>query len=218
MPLRDLFEQNREWAGAVEKADPGFFSRLAAMQAPEYLWIGCADSRVPANEIVGLLPGELFVLRNVGNVVVHSDLNCLSVIQFAVEVLGVSHIMVVGHHRCGAVRAALQTDRRMGLIDHWLRHIEDVAVDRADVLAAIPEQNHTDALCELNVIEQMRHVARTNTVRDAWERGTPLHIPGWVYGLSDGLIQDLGLVLSGPDQPAGDVEGAVAAVAARHGA
>ena len=136
MPLRDLFEQNREWAGAVEKADPGFFSRLAAMQAPEYLWIGCADSRVPANEIVGLLPGELFVHRNVGNVVVHSDLNCLSVIQFAVEVLGVSHIMVVGHHRCGAVRAALQTDRRMGLIDHWLRHIEDVAVDRADVLAA----------------------------------------------------------------------------------
>ena len=194
--LADLFGLNRQWAAAMTREDPEFFARLSRQQAPRYLWIGCADSRVPANQIVGLPPGEMFVHRNVANVVVHTDLNCLSTIQFAVDVLRVEHIIVCGHYGCGGVLAALRGDQ-LGLIDNWLRHIQDVQSRhqaRLDGLAGEAEQHHL--LCALNVIEQAVNVSRTTVVRDAWARGQRLTVNGWIYGLRDGLLQDLGIRVS----------------------
>jgi carbonic anhydrase len=192
-----LIENNREWARATAERDPEFFPTLARQQAPEYLWIGCSDSRVPANEIVNLLPGELFVHRNVANVVVHTDLNCLSVMQFAVEVLKVKHILVVGHYGCGGVQAALE-DRRLGLIDNWLRHVQDVAHKHREELDAIPDSAARLArLCELNVAEQVANVCQTTIVQSAWEQGQELTVHGWIYGLKDGLVRDLGVSRSG---------------------
>jgi carbonic anhydrase len=189
-PLQHLFDKNREWAERITAEDPTFFRRLSRLQQPEYLWIGCADSRVPANEIVDLLPGELFVHRNVANIVVHTDLNCLSVMQFAVDVLKVKHVMVVGHYGCGGVQAALER-RRLGLIDNWLRHVVDVHVKHRDHVDAVPEAQRVDRLCELNVIEQVQNVCQTSIAIDAWERGQPLCVHGWVYGLKDGRARDL---------------------------
>ena len=188
--LDELFERNRRWAEATEKRSPGFFTRLLAQQGPKYLWIGCADSRVPANELVDLLPGELFVHRNVANVVAHGDLNCLSVIQFAADVLQVHHIIVVGHSRCGGVIAALE-GRRLGLADNWLRYVQDVRDRHGDWLATVKEGARVDALGELNVIEQARHVCETTVVRDAWARGQELVVHGWFYSLQNGLLKDL---------------------------
>ena len=192
--LPHLFANNRAWAAEMTQHDPDFFERLSRQQAPEYLWIGCADSRVPANEIVGLLPGEMFVHRNVANVVVHSDLNCLSVLQFAIDVLRVRHVIVCGHYGCGGIRAALDKDKH-GLIDNWLRHVQDVQQKYGAELNALDAARHADRLCELNVLEQVRNVARTTVVQDAWARDQPLAIHGWVYGLKDGLLRDLGLSL-----------------------
>jgi carbonic anhydrase len=197
--LAHLFEKNRRWAARTVARDPGFFETLAHQQSPKYLWIGCSDSRVPANEIVDLLPGELFVHRNVANVVVHTDLNCLSVLQYAVEVLRVEHVMVVGHYGCGGVQAAAGT-RSFGLIDNWLRHIQDVRDRHAAALAAIADETaRLDRLCELNVIEQARHVGQTTVVQDAWRRGQALAVHGWIYRLQDGLLRDLGVTATGPD-------------------
>jgi len=197
--LPELFENNLNWAAARVREDPQFFARLAALQAPPYLWIGCSDSRVPANDIVGLLPGELFVHRNVANVVVHSDLNCLSVIQYAVEVLKVRHVMVVGHYGCGGVRAALE-GTQSGLIDNWLRHVQDVRAAHRNLLAALPDPlSRLNRLCELNVLEQAANVCETTIVQDAWARGQPLAVHGWVYGLQDGRLRDLGFAVSKPE-------------------
>jgi carbonic anhydrase len=182
--------------------DPEFFSKLVQQQSPRYLWIGCSDSRVPANQIVGLLPGELFVHRNVANVVVHTDLNCLSVMQFAVDVLKVRHIIVCGHYGCSGVRAALRRDR-IGLSDNWLRHVQDVHVKHADLLArAASEAAAADQLCELNVIEQVSNVCQTTIARDAWERGQELSVHGWIYGIQDGLLRDLNASVSGASEAA----------------
>jgi carbonic anhydrase len=194
---RDLIESNRAWAARRRREDPGFFARLSRQQAPEYLWIGCSDSRVPANEIVGRDPGEMFVHRNVANVVVHSDLNCLSVLQFAIEVLEVRHVIVCGHYGCGGVRAAWQA-APLGAIDCWLRHVQDGASPYRTALEALgDEQQILDRLCELNVLAQVEHVARTNVVQDAWRRGRELTVRGWIYGLGDGLLRELGLCLRG---------------------
>jgi carbonic anhydrase len=191
--LQHLLDNNRNWAAAIHAREPGFFPRLAAQQAPRYLWIGCSDSRVPANEIVDLLPGELFVHRNVANVVVHTDLNCLSVLQYAVDVLRVEHVIVVGHYGCGGVQAAWQ-GRPLGLIDNWLRHVQDVATRHLPLLEALPDDRARVArLCELNVVEQVVHVARTTIVHDAWHRGQPLTLHGWIYGLDDGIVKNLGI-------------------------
>jgi carbonic anhydrase len=191
--LKDLFENNRAWATKMTRQDPEFFTRLSNQQAPTYLWVGCADSRVPANEIVGLAPGELFVHRNVANVVVHADLNCLSVLQFAVEVLKIGHIIVCGHYGCGGVRAALR-DERLGLVDNWLRHVQDVRWKHQAELDGLPtEQQRHDRLCELNVVEQVVNVSQTTVVRDAWARGQSLDVHGWIYDLHDGLLRDLGV-------------------------
>lgn len=195
---QQLFENNRRWAAALTRDDPQFFQRLAEQQAPEYLWIGCADSRVPANEIVGLEPGEIFVHRNVANVVVHTDLNCLSVLQFAVEVLKVRHVLVTGHYGCGGVRAALE-DERHGLVDNWLRHIQDVRELHEPALSALPPEERLDRLCELNVMEQVVNVARTTVAQDAWARGHPLTVRGWIYGLRDGHLRDLGACVDSPE-------------------
>lgn len=196
--LKHLFENNRAWSAEMTRRDPDFFRRLSRQQAPEFLWIGCSDSRVPANEIVGLAPGELFVHRNVANVVVHSDLNCLSVIQFAVDVLRVKHIIVCGHHGCAGVRAAA-CDGRVGLADNWLRHIRDVRLAHRAELDALPDDKaREDRLCELNVLEQVTNVCETTVVRDAWARGQPVAVHGWVYDLADGLLQDLGITVPGP--------------------
>lgn len=195
--IRDLFENNRFWAAEMLGRDPDFFSRLVTQQTPRYLWIGCADSRVAANQIVGLAPGELFVHRNVANLVVHSDLNCLSVLQYAVEVLGVQEIIVCGHYGCGGVRAALDGVSH-GLIDNWVRYVEDVAQRNSAELAALEDPNaRANRLCELNVLEQVRNVARTTIAEEAWRRGQPLRIEGWIYSLADGLLRDLGLSLDG---------------------
>jgi carbonic anhydrase len=195
MPLDRLLQNNRAWAAERVKRDPTFFTRLEKQQAPSFLWIGCSDSRVPANEIVGLDPGELFVHRNVANVVVHTDLNCLSVLQFAVDVLKVNHVIVCGHYGCGGIRAALEKDSH-GLIDNWLRHVQDVARAHDVKLGAIPDFDaRVDRLCELNVIDQVQNVARTTVVQDAWRRGHAVQLHGWVYGLKDGLITDLGISL-----------------------
>jgi carbonic anhydrase len=188
--IPELFANNRAWAAEMVRADPAFFSRLVAQQAPKYMWIGCSDSRVPANEIVGLLPGEMFVHRNVANVVVHTDLNCLTVVQYAVDVLKVEHILVTGHYGCGGVRAALD-DRRYGLIDNWLRHVQDVAQQHDAELALLTGEAKVDRLCELNVAEQVLNTARSTVVQDAWDRGQPLTIHGCVYGLHDGILRDL---------------------------
>ena len=190
--LRELFDQNRAWARDITSRQPDFFLKLSRQQSPRYLWIGCADSRVPANEIVGLAPGELFVHRNVANVVVHTDLNCLSVLQFAVDVLRVGDVIVCGHYGCGGIQAAYRRDS-LGLIDNWLRHVQDVHDRHADMLAAIDrEDDAIDRLCELNVIEQARNVCQTTIVRDAWARGQSLAIHSWIYSLRDGLLRDLG--------------------------
>ena len=188
--IPELFAKNRAWAAEMEREDPGFFSRLVAQQAPRYMWIGCSDSRVPANEIVGLLPGEMFVHRNVANVVVHTDLNCLSALQYAVDVLKVEHILITGHYGCGGVRAALD-DQRYGLIDNWLRHVQDVAQQHEAELAALDGNARVDRLCELNVAEQVLNTARSTVVQDCWDRRQPLSIHGCVYGLHDGIMRDL---------------------------
>jgi carbonic anhydrase len=191
--IHSLIESNRKWALRMTQQDPVFFQRLVNQHAPEYLWIGCSDSRVPANEIVGLLPGELFVHRNVANVVIHTDLNCLSVLQYAVEVLQVKHIIVCGHYGCGGIEAALE-NKKLGLIDNWLRHVQDVQQKHQQRLAeALSEKVLSDALCELHVIEQTVNVCRTTIVREAWERGQHLTVHGWVYSLQDGLVRDLGI-------------------------
>ncbi|MGV3532359.1 MAG: carbonate dehydratase [Chthoniobacteraceae bacterium] len=198
MPSLDhLFEQNRKWAADITAREPDFFKRLAEQQSPEYLWIGCSDSRVPANQIVGLLPGEIFVHRNVANVVVHTDLNCLSVMQYAVDVLKVKHILVVGHYGCGGVQAALEC-RRFGLIDNWLRHVQDVRQKHAELIDSIPDPGvRHDRLCELNVIEQVVHAAQTTVVQEAWARGQKLTVHGWIYSLKDGGARDLQVSVSG---------------------
>jgi len=200
MQLNHLFENNQAWAAEMTRQDPNFFRRLEAQQSPQYLWIGCADSRVPANQIVGLLAGEMFVHRNVANVVVHTDLNCLSAIQYAVEVLLVRHIIICGHYGCGGVLAALQ-DQNLGLIDNWLRHVQDVrAKHRAEIEVLPTEAKQHVRLCELNVIEQVTNVKQTTVVRDAWARGQSLAVHGWIYSLSDGLIRDLGVSVNGASQ------------------
>jgi carbonic anhydrase len=197
--LANLFAQNRDWAAAVTRREPDFFECLARQQNPDYLWIGCADSRVPANEIVGLQPGEMFVHRNVANVVVHTDLNCLAVLQYAVDVLEVDHVMVVGHYGCGGVRAAWD-GRPLGLIDNWLRHVQDVAARHLDELRTLGDGPALyDRLCELNVVEQAVHVCRTTIVQDAWRRGRTLTVHAWVYSLRDGLLRDLGFSASSAD-------------------
>src|SRR5450755_1117870 len=191
--VQHLLDRNRAWSAAVRANNPDFFSSLANQQAPRYLWIGCSDSRVPANEIVDLPPGGIFVHRNVANVVVHTDLNCLSVLQFAVDVLKVEHVLVVGHYGCGGVHAAYQA-RPLGLIDNWLRHVQDVAGKHAALLNRLPDDGtREDRLCALNVVEQVVHVARTTIVQDAWQRGQPLSLHAWIYQLTDGLITDLGM-------------------------
>jgi carbonic anhydrase len=200
--LAHLFENNRAWSERIRASDPEFFPRLSRQQRPRYLWIGCADSRVPANEIVDLAPGEMFVHRNLANVVVHSDLNCLSVMQFAVDVLKVEHIIVVGHYGCSGVAAALQ-NTRVGLADNWLRHVQDVHAKhyaRVGAIHDVPER--IDRLCELNVIEQVANVCQTTIVRDAWDRGQELAVHGWVYGLKDGLVRELGTAVTRPTEAA----------------
>jgi carbonic anhydrase len=197
--LGELFEKNRQWAADTESREPGFFSRLLQQQTPQYLWIGCADSRVPANELVGLLPGELFVHRNVANLLVHSDLNALSVIQYAVDALQVRHIIVVGHSNCGGVRAAM-LNQRAGLVDNWLRHVQDVRDAHAGFLAGLHASLQVNALVELNVLEQARNVCHTTVVRDAWQRGQGVVVHGWVYGLHNGLLEDLQLTAAGADE------------------
>lgn len=191
-----LFENNKNWARRIREQEPDFFKTLSQQQAPEFLWIGCSDSRVPANEIVGLSPGELFVHRNVANLVVHTDMNCLSVLQYAVDVLKVKHIIVCGHYGCGGIEAAI-ANNSIGLVDNWLNHIRDLLHRKADELEQIEDlQERSNRLCELNVTNQVANVARTNIVKDAWLRGQEVSIHGWVYGLSDGLVRDLGLSLS----------------------
>jgi carbonic anhydrase len=192
--LRRLFESNRAWARRIREQDPEFFQKLSQQQSPEYLWIGCSDSRVPANQIVGLLPGELFVHRNIANVVVHTDLNCLSVMHFAVDILKVRHIIVCGHYGCSGVRAALRGDR-IGLSDNWLRHVADVRMKHQKLLQGVTP-DAADRLCELNVIEQVSNVCNTSIVRDAWDRGQELSIHGWLYGLKDGHITDLNITVN----------------------
>jgi carbonic anhydrase len=196
--LDELFESNRRWAEATKQREPGFFTRLARQQNPKYMWIGCADSRVPANEITGLDPGEVFVHRNVANLVVHSDLNALSTIQFAVEHLKVEHIMVVGHYGCAGVRAALR-GTRIGLADNWLRHVQDVRLRHRKRLEHLPEAEQEDILCEMNVIEQVGNVALSTVLQDAWARGQPVAVHGWVYGLRDGLLKNLEVTMDRPE-------------------
>ena len=194
--LAHLFANNRAWAGERTAEDPHFFARLEGQQAPQYLWIGCSDSRVPANQIVGLAPGEMFVHRNVANVVVHADLNCLSALQFAVDVLRVGHVIVCGHYGCGGVLAALR-DERWGLVDNWLRHVQDVRGKHREQLEALAtERERHRRLCELNVIEQVVNVGQTTVVREAWARGQELAVHGWIYDVADGLLRDLGVCVT----------------------
>jgi carbonic anhydrase len=198
--INELLEKNRAWARDVTGQDPDFFTKLANQQSPEYLWIGCADSRVPANEIVGLAPGELFVHRNIANLVIHTDLNALSVIQFAIDLLRVKHVIVVGHYGCSGVRVALEKGR-VGLADNWIRHIRDVDDKHGAYLGKILNANERhDALCELNVIEQVVNVCQTTSVQDAWDRGQSLTVHGWVYGLKDGLVRDLDVSIASNDE------------------
>jgi carbonic anhydrase len=189
--VAELFKRNRAWAASVNASDPAFFSALAQQQSPEFLWIGCSDSRVPANQITGLAPGEVFVHRNVANLVVHTDLNCLSVLEFAIDLLKVRHVIVCGHYGCSGVHAAL-TGQKVGLADNWLRHVQDVRENHAAELDAIANKDARERrLCELNVIEQVRHVCESTAVQDAWARGQQLAVHGWIYGLEDGLLRDM---------------------------
>ena len=214
--LKSLFENNRAWAEKITAEDPGFFDKLSHLQTPEYLWIGCSDSRVPANQITGLAPGEVFVHRNVANVVVHTDLNCLSVLQFAVDVLNIKHVMVVGHYGCGGVAAALR-NRKFGLADNWLRHVQDVQKKHVATFAnASPGEDDAllvDRLCELNVIEQVLNVCQTTVVQDAWARGQELTVHGWIYRLQDGELRDLCATASGPAEVDGAIQNAVGRLA-----
>lgn len=209
--LDDIFENNRVWAKAMEDAQPGFFTKLTEQQKPQYMWIGCSDSRVPANEIMGLAPGEVFVHRNVANVVVHSDLNALSTVQFAVDLLKVQHVMVVGHYGCAGVKAALD-GTRVGLADNWLRHIRDVADRHREILEQLPEHGRAAALCELNAIEQVINIAHSTVLQDAWSRGQQVTLHGWVYDLRDGLLQDLHISVQGMDEVQTKYREAVAGV------
>jgi len=210
--LTRLLDQNRAWAENIKASDPEFFQTLAKQQSPRFLWIGCSDSRVPATQLAGMLPGEMFVHRNVANVVVHTDFNCLSVMQYAVDVLKVDHIIICGHHGCGGVKAAMD-NLQLGLIDNWLRHVQDVIHAYEQVLAKIDEENERlDRLCELNVIEQVVNVGRTTIVQGAWQRGQELVVHGWIYGLQDGLLRDLGVSI---DSPAALAEPRI--YAAKHG-
>jgi carbonic anhydrase len=214
--IERLFELNREWSERMRADDPEFFARLARVQSPEYLWIGCSDSRVPANQIVGLLPGEVFVHRNVANVVVHTDLNCLSVMQFAVDVLQVKHILVVGHYGCGGVNAALR-GQRLGLIDNWLRHVQDVRDKHRVLIGSIEAMEaKADLLCELNVIEQVVNVCETTVVRESWSRGQRVDVHGWIYRLSDGLVRDIGMRAANPEEMAENYERALARLGRTH--
>jgi carbonic anhydrase len=214
--LQDLFAHNRAWAEQMVREKPTFFTDLLAQQSPQYMWIGCSDSRVPANQITGLAPGEVFVHRNVANVVVPTDLNCLSTIQFAVDQLKVQHLMVVGHYGCGGVRAALN-NVRVGLADNWLRHIKDVRDRHASLLASTDEDHRLDVMCELNVIEQVMNVAQTTVVQDAWARGQSLTLHGWVYGLKDGLLHDLLITLDRSDGIEAAYRAALAGVSVERG-
>src|SRR3954466_15795119 len=197
--LKHLFENNKAWASGILEKEPDFFRNLSGQQSPSYLWIGCADSRVPANQIVGLQPGELFVHRNVANVVVHTDLNCLSVMQFAVDLLKVKHVIVTGHYGCSGVQAALRRDR-VGLADNWIRHVQDVRQKHEQRLVRLSEADAAARLCELNVIEQVANVCETSIARDAWERGQELCVHGWIYGLQDGLVRDLNITVASYDE------------------
>ena len=211
--LNHLFENNQAWAARIREQDPDFFLKLSQQQSPSHLWIGCSDSRVPANEIVGLLPGELFVHRNIANLVVHTDLNCLSVMQFAVDILKVSHIIVCGHYGCSGVLAALRRDR-VGLSDNWLRHLQDVRQKHAPLLARTEDEREAgNRLCELNVIEQAANVCQTTIVQDAWERGQELAIHSWIYGLKDGRLHDLNSTICAPGEALSIYETAIAALA-----
>ena len=199
--LHRLLDQNRAWAEDIKASDPDFFQNLAKQQTPRFLWIGCADSRVPSTQLAGLKPGEMFVHRNVANLVVHTDFNCLSVMQYAVDVLKVEHIIVCGHDGCGGVKAAMG-NLQFGLIDNWLRHVQDVVHEHEEELAKIEDDNkRLDRLCELNVIEQVRNVGRTTIVQSAWERGQELVVHGWIYGLQDGLLRDLGVSIDNANNP-----------------
>jgi len=210
--LNNLFEQNRAWAEGIKQRDPAFFQKLSRQQTPQYLWIGCSDSRVPANEIVGLLPGEVFVHRNIANVVVHTDLNCLSVIQYAVDMLKVRHIMVVGHYGCGGVQAAYRC-QRVGLADNWLRHVQDVRDKHDACLGTLTDDTaRTARLCELNVVEQAANVCATTVVQDAWARGQELTVHGWIYGLRDGLLRDLKVSAGSAEEATAAHQAAVAAI------
>lgn len=197
--LKTLFDKNKEWAAAISEKDPDFFSKLAKQQKPEYLWIGCSDSRVPANQIINLMPGEVFVHRNIANVVVHTDMNCLSVMQFAVEVLEVKHIIVCGHYGCGGVKAAMDPHEH-GLIDNWLRHIRDVSRFNAHELEGLSESEVVDRMCELNVVEQVSNVCNTTIVQHAWKRGADLTVHGWIYNIENGILQDLDACVDSIDQ------------------
>jgi carbonic anhydrase len=198
--IQALFQRNKDWAAAMVSKDPNFFTSLLNQQTPQYLWIGCSDSRVPANELLGLAPGELFVHRNIANVVVHSDLNCLTVLQFAIDVLKVKHVIVCGHYGCSGVHAAM-VNKRVGLADNWLRHVQDVSQKHEKYLGdTLPSRARADRLVELNVTEQVVNVAQTTVVQDAWERGQSVTVHGWVYGLHDGLLRDLGMSVSGPEE------------------
>jgi carbonic anhydrase len=215
-PLHDLPERNREWSERISAEDPEFFARLSRQQAPEYLWIGCSDSRVPANQIIDMAPGEVFVHRNIANVVVHTDLNCLSVIQFAVDVLKVKHILVVGHYGCGGVHAALH-GQRLGLADNWIRHVGDVADKHVACISHAHAEERHDRLCELNVIEQVQNVSLTTIVRDAWARKQPLAVHGWVYSLRNGRVHDTGMNVESFEALQDTYERAVATVHSTHG-
>ena len=207
--LKRLLDQNQEWAAAITANEPEFFQTLAKQQSPKYLWIGCADSRVPATQLVGMVPGEMFVHRNVANVVVHTDFNCLSVMQYAVDVLKVEHIIVCGHHGCGGVKAAMD-NLQLGLIDNWLRHVQDVIRDHEHALLDIQDETkRLDRLCELNVVEQVLNVARTTIVQSAWQRGQEMVVHGWIYGLEDGLLRDLGISIDCAEGLAAAYQGVV---------
>ncbi len=198
--LENLLENNQFWATSIKTDDPDFFTRLAQQQTPEYLWIGCSDSRVPANQIVGLLPGELFVHRNIANVVVHTDINCLSVLEFAIDVLQVKHVIVCGHYGCGGVVASMK-DRQIGVVDNWLRNIRDIYYNNKASLAGLADEKaRIDRLCELNVIQQVANVSHTNVVQNAWKRGQELSVHGWIYDIHDGLLQKLTIPISSADQ------------------
>ena len=209
--LQHLLDNNRAWSERIHRQDPDFFTKLSGQQSPEYLWIGCSDSRVPANQIVGLLPGEIFVHRNVANVVVHTDLNCLSVLQYAVDVLRVKHVIVCGHYGCGGVIAALQ-NVRFGLIDNWLRHVQDVRLKHQARIDSLARDDQSSRLCELNVIEQAINVCQTTVMQEAWARGQSVTVHGWIYSLADGRIHDLETGIAGQDQLVATYENALAAL------